>query len=181
MVVRANAAMLELLGGDPEFYEPSCLSIPAALDALATGGFKEVDGCVVPASFDRDQIWSSTRPKIVNIDDETGFECDLSEINVENFPLPSVEFHELARLGCDFGFLLATELTATKIPGPFRIIVSARPEDPESKVGNTCTVRFHRLRDGQAWLEDDLEGYREDAIAVFDVAARSAATALPLK
>jgi hypothetical protein len=181
MVVRANAAMLELLGGDPEFYEPSCLSIPAALDALATGGFKEVDGCVVPASLNSDQIWSSTRPKIVNIDDETGFECDLSEINVESFLPPSVEFHELARLGCDFGGFLARKLAVVKIPGRFRVIVSARPKDLESKVGNTCTVRFHRLRDGQVWLEDDLEGYREEAIAVFDVAARSAATALPLK
>ncbi|MGO9339235.1 MAG: hypothetical protein ACLPY1_17200 [Terracidiphilus sp.] len=172
--------MLELLGGDPEFFEPSCISMPATLEALAIGGVKEVDGCVVPKSFKGDRIWDLTRPNVANIDDETGFECDSSEINVESFLTDAIELHELARLGLEVDFLLSTRLASAKISGPFRVIVNARPEDLELKVGNACTVRFHRLRDGQVWLKDDLEGYPEEAIAVFDITADSAATASSL-
>ena len=46
MDVRVNGAMLELLGRYPEFFEPSTTEIPAALERLATAGFKEEDGCV---------------------------------------------------------------------------------------------------------------------------------------
>lgn len=41
----------------------------------------------------------------------------------------------------------------------FRVIVSVQ--------GRNCTMRFHKIRDDESWLADNLEGYKE-AIAVYD-------------
>lgn len=168
MNVRWNQAMLSLLGRDPEFLEPSSVSIPAPLSDWATQGFKEVDGCVVPSSFPSTSIWSSSRVKTENIDDETGVESALTEVHIEAFLDEVAGLSEVARLGLDLGFLLQRELKSSRISGPFRIIISAQLADPDLKVGNTCTVRFHKQRTGQVWLDDDLEEYREEAIAVLD-------------
>jgi len=34
--------------------------------------------------------------------------------------------------------------------------------------GREATVRFHKNRAGQSWLDSDLEGYVDEGIAVFD-------------
>lgn len=160
--------MLELLGGDPEFYEQSSLDFPVALEALGSAGFREVDGCIVPQTFSTDTIWSSTRPVVDNIEDQTGFECSLSKVHVDSFVAKETSLSELARLGLDFAWHLRKGLNESKMKGPLRVIVSARAADSESSVGAGCTVRFHRVRAGQVWLSDDLEAYKEEAIAVLD-------------
>jgi hypothetical protein len=43
---------------------------------------------------------------------------------------------------------------------PFRIIFSVD--------GRNCVMRFHKVRDGESWLHDDLEGYQE-AVAAYEV------------
>ena len=165
---RMNRWMQDLLGGDPAFYEPSSIETPESLVALVKGGFKEVDGCVVPANYPESSIWSEERRKVANIDDETGFECSISEIHIENhFDIP-IEFEELVRTGNDLAFYLGNELSKSDIKGNFRIIVGARHADPRNNVGETCVVRFHRIRPDQVWLADNLEGYRHEAIAALD-------------
>lgn len=158
--------MLDLLGGDPEYYETSVLLIPESLQEELKLGFKEFEGCVVPMSFLPSLIWSESRPKIDNIDDETGFECGLSHVHLEGFLPEGTSLTELARLGLDFACLLRGALLASRLSGPFAIVVSAHKADLELKIGATCTVRFHRIRAGQAWAADDLEKYKEEAIAV---------------
>jgi hypothetical protein len=170
MKMKVNRSMLELLGGDAEFYEPSSIVTPDSLIAWATAGFKEIDGCVVPASFSRAIIWSSARPRILNTDDETGFECSLSKIHVEDYFETDIGLVELARTGVDFGFLLGTELLKTGIGRNFRTIVSAHVADPDMNVKEACTVRYHKVREGQIWLDDDLEAYKHEAIAALDFA-----------
>jgi hypothetical protein len=100
--------------------------------------------------------------------DETGIEAALSEINIERFLDKPISQSELSRLGLDFGFLLRKELMRSGIAGPFRVIVSSHPADPYLNVRETCTVRFHRKREGQVWLDDQLESYKTEAIAVLD-------------
>jgi hypothetical protein len=170
MKARLNSAMLELLGGDPEFHEPSSIMTPDALVAFATSGFKVVEGCVVLASYTGNSIWTSERTKIANVDDETGFECSLSEIHIEDFFESDIGLEELARSGNDFAFQLGRALLESGIDGPFRTIVSARCADQSVRVKETCTVRFHKLRPGQVWLDENLEAYNEEAIAVLDFA-----------
>jgi hypothetical protein len=163
-----NQWMLDLLGADPNHYEGSSIETPASLVALATGGFKEVDDCVVPADYPESSIWSAERPKVTNIDDETGFECSISEIHIEgHFDVP-IEFEELVRTGKDVAFYFGSELSKSEIEGSFRVIVSAKRADSECNVGDACVVRYHKLRAGQVWLDDNLEAYKEEAIAVLD-------------
>jgi hypothetical protein len=160
--------MLELLGGDPEFYEGSSIPMPPELEACATNGFKEVDGCVVPSSFNRLAIFTEDKPRIPNQNDETGFECSIHDISVGSYFDSEVELEELARTGLDFAFILRRELLKSQIQAPFRFIISAQSADRKLGIGPTCTVRFHRIRVGQAWLSDNLEGYKMEAIAVLD-------------
>ena len=83
--MRTNRQMLALLGGDPEFHEPNTEPVPDSLSKGAREGFKEVDGCVVPRSFEAISIWPEKRRRANNADDETGFECSLSKVHLEDF------------------------------------------------------------------------------------------------
>ena len=165
MNVRWNVSMLELLGGDPEFLEPSSIPIPNELVSVVSGGFEETDGRLVLRSV---PVVAATRRLIEKTEDETGIEAALSEINIQQFVGEPIDRSELSRLGLDFGFLLGKELMRSGFAGPFRVIVSTQPADRSLSVGDTCTVRFHRKREGQVWLRDDLESYKSEAIAVLD-------------
>lgn len=168
MRVRTNWQMLELLGGDPEFHEPNIEPVPELLVADLRDGFKEVEGCVVPYSFQDSSIWSETRPRTDNINDETGFECSLSKIHLDDVVDSSISLAELARIGCAYAMYLRRALLVSPVSGQFRIIVDVQRSDAELQVGNVCVVRFHKIRPGQAWLVDDLESYKENALWVFD-------------
>jgi len=168
MGVRTNRQILDLLGGDPEFHEPSVELVPELLVAEMRDGFREVDGCVVPYSFQDSSIWSDARPRTNNLDDETGFECSLSKVHLEDFVDSSISLAELARIGCAYAMHLRQALLDSPVSGQFRIIVAVQGPDAELRIGNVCSVRFHRIRQGQSWLDDDIESYKEDALLVFE-------------
>lgn len=171
--MRTNLQMLELLGGDPEYHENNIEPVPELLVAELRDGFKEVDGCVVPRSFHASSIWSETRPRTNNIDDESGFECSLSKVHLDNFVDPGISLSELARIGCAYAMYLRQALLGSPLFGQFRIIVDAQEPDTELQVGNVCSVRFHRIRPAQTWLVDDLETYKENALWVFEFEKRA--------
>ena len=164
MNLRWNAKMLSLLGGSPEFLEPSSITMPDRLELEATSGFKQVDGFVVQSSLDLKPTPTSSSSQA----GETGASL-FTEINVDRFLVEPIGISELARLGLDFGFLLRKELTNSGIPGPFRIIVRVRPANGESNVSESCTVRFQTVQGDQAlfYNDNDLQSI-EDAIAVLD-------------
>ncbi len=157
--------MLRLLGKDPEFLEPSSIPMPEGLALTAKGGFIEADGCVVSRSISG---VDSTRRILASGDDETGIEAALSEVNIERFLDEPVDPSELSRLGLDFGLFLRKELMRSGLAGPFRVIVSTQLADPTLNMSGACTVRFHRKREGQVWLDDALENYKSEAVAVLD-------------
>lgn len=165
--------MLGLLGGDPDFYEPNSEPVPDALVRELSEGFKEVDGCVVPSSFQAATIWSEKRPKTTNVDDETGFECSWSEVHLEDFVEAGAPLSELARIEVAYAMYLRKALLESPVLGNFRIIVDAQIPDAGLQVGNVCSVRFHKVRPDQAWLASDLESYKENAILVFDFEKKS--------
>ena len=37
--------------------------------------------------------------------------------------------------------------------------------------GDSCAVRFHKVRAGERWLADDLEGYVDEGVLVFEAGA----------
>ena len=123
---------------------------------------------MVPRSFEAISVWSEKRPRANNADDETGFECGLNKVHLEDFVDADLPLSELARIGCAYGMYLRQALLDSKVSGDFRIIVSAQLPDLTLNVGNVCTVRFHKIRPGQIWLHNDLEAYKEEANWVFE-------------
>jgi hypothetical protein len=115
------------------------------LSSVLSAGFVEEKGCVLLASQAPDTDSAFTRAAT---QDETGYECFINHVHVES-------------LGeaLEFGRRLNKTLAAT-FAGDFVVIVSFD--------GRKATVRFHRLRAGQTWLNENLEEYREEGIAVID-------------
>jgi hypothetical protein len=92
--------------------------------------------------------------------DETGLECSANRLRMEAMVDP-----RLARtaplLLLTAGLMTAGAMAAAlrKFAGSFNVIVSYD--------GESCAVRFHKIRAGQRWLMDDLEGYEGEGILVF--------------
>jgi hypothetical protein len=112
------------------------------LSNVLVAGFVEKKGCVLLASEAPDSAFPRATTQ-----DETGYECFINHLHVENL----AEALEFARR---LNRALAERFTAS-----FVVIVSFD--------GREATVRFHKLRAGQTWLSENLEGYLE-GIAVLD-------------
>lgn len=65
---------------------------------------------------------------------------------------------------------LALELA--RFDGRFNVILSYD--------GDSCAVRFHRIRAGERWLHEELEEYDEEGVLVFEAGAGVAAPRLAL-
>ena len=165
MNYRLNKEMLALLGGDPAFTESSSVPIPDALNRALAAGFEDINGCIVLSSLA--SCRSSALESLKGNDNETGIEAAINEIHMEDFIPVETPFFELVRLGNDFGFALGKRLVDTGIVERFRVIIGAMPVG-SSSMRNSCTVRFHKLRRDQSWLNDDLESYQKEAIGVMD-------------
>jgi hypothetical protein len=156
--VRVNQSMLELLGGDPEFFEMPTNELPPTLLEKAGIPLTEVGGCVVPA----------LNPSVTWVDDETGTECFWSKFHLEDFLPDTTSLEEAARIALDFVWPLRDGIAASRLSGAFRIIASIElPGLAQAKP--SCTIRFHRLRPQQAWVAENLESYKHEAIMVCDL------------
>jgi hypothetical protein len=112
------------------------------LSSVLDAGFVEEKGCVLLASKARGSAFARAT------EDETGYECFINHLHVEDLG----EALEFARL--------LHKALADAFTGSFVVIVAYD--------GREATVRFHRLRAGQTWLSENLEGYLDEGIAVFD-------------
>jgi len=115
---------------------------PELSSALASG-FVEENGCVLLASEASASVVARDAGQ-----DDTGYECFINHLHVKSL----VEAVEFARR-------LKSALAACFTDG-FVVIVSFD--------GREATVRFHKNRVGQSWLDSNLEGYVEEGIAVLD-------------
>jgi hypothetical protein len=95
--------------------------------------------------------------QITDFPDKTGFECSANHVH-----LPFVGTNESLISCLEYAATLQEALSPFTQDRRFRVIV-ALPEDDD------CTVRFHQIRPGENWIADDLEGYKSEAILVFDV------------
>ena len=100
--------------------------------------------------------------------DETGLECFANKLRMDSMFEPGLVD------SCPLLLLTAGLMTARVISrelahyrARFNVIVSYD--------GDTCAVRFHKIRSGQRWLAEDLEGYVDEGVLVFE-----AGTELPL-
>ncbi len=103
--------------------------------------------------------------------DATGLECSANKLRMESmFPARIVGSCPLLLLtaGLLTARLLADELA--RHPGRFNVIVSYD--------GESCAVRFHKIRAGERWLADDLEGYVDEGVLVFEAGTAAPVPAL---
>jgi hypothetical protein len=151
--LRANAEMRRLIDalGSPSL-PPLSGSILRGLD----DGVVEVEGCVLLRAM-RPAAGRSDAPPHR---DHTHRECS---INRHRFDALHGADRALAT-ALTYAGQLVEMLERSGCAGPFRVILSRDPAD------RSCNVRFHRLRQDESWLADDLESYGEEAVLVLDCA-----------
>lgn len=131
-------------------------ALPEKLLALLNAGFVEEEQCVFLSLLKK-------RAQVQRLDfpDLTGYECFVNHIHVEDY-LENGGLPPLEMLGR--GIALARELKGrlSRLHGTehFRIIIASD--------GPSCTVRFHTVRLDEEWVAKDLNGYKEEAIAVME-------------
>src|ERR1700730_404830 len=125
-------------------------SIPGSLPTLEL-----FDDCVLL----KDQWEPNKHVTIESCFDKTGFECFINHVH-----LPFDGTNENLNSCLEYAAELKEALTPLTPGRQFRVIV-ALSEDNASG----CTVRFHQIRSGENWIDDDLQGYKSEAISVFDV------------
>ncbi len=148
-VERANSRMASLgfplpAGGAGDELAPE-------LAALLAAGFDEMDGCVVLRAFHH----SATRTSVAKCHDETGFEAFINHVHIEDYLPDGTGEDDALMQASDFVRQLADQLAASYPDREFHVIVG---------ISDSCTVRFHAERPGQAWLADDIEGYEREAV-----------------
>ncbi len=116
----------------------------------------EAGGCFLLRGFVRKPHLSPA-----DVPDQTGLECSANRLRMEALFPPRIV------LSCPLLLLTAGLLTAraisaelSRLPGRFNVILSYD--------GESCAVRFHKIRAGQRWLAEDLEGYVDEGVLVFE-------------
>ena len=154
MRVRSKYLMKDLIGIAAN--DPSLVSarIPAKMLDEINRGFAEVRG-VVAANGPIHKSSGEEFPR-------KNFNSAINKIHVDDYLDELTPVKEMVINAIAYALKLQDALLASALDGPFRIIISG------DSVGNSCTVRFHRLRPDQVWLADDLESYKEEALMSID-------------
>ena len=126
----------------------------------------ETGGCFLLRGF-----VSNPHLSPVDFPDQTTLECSANKLRME-----AMLDARLVR-SCPLLLLTAGLLTArivsialARYPGRFNVILSYD--------GEGCAVRFHKIRAGQRWLAEDLEGYVYEGVLVFEAGQQTPVPAL---
>src|SRR5205085_9464095 len=116
----------------------------------------ETGGCFLLRGFVK-------RPHLSPADfpDPTGLECSANRLRMESM-LDARLVRTCPLLLLTAGLLTAQVVSAAlaRFPGRFNVILSYD--------GESCAVRFHKIRAGERWLLDDLEQYVDEGVLVFE-------------
>lgn len=117
---------------------------------LIDNGFTMLNECV----FLRSLLLRNKNAKLENFPDKTGFECYVNSIHIDDFD-NSNDFEQAIT------FLLEL-FRAWNMAFPNRVLRAIVSNDEFGTI-----IKFHLLRQGESWLSEDLEKYKE-AILVAD-------------
>jgi hypothetical protein len=103
--------------------------------------------------------------------DQTRLECSANRLRMESM-LDSRLVRTCPLLLLIAGLLTATAMSAAlaRYPGRFNVILSYD--------GESCAVRFHKIRACQRWLAENLEDYVDEGVLVFEAGSDSPLPAL---
>ena len=157
--MQTNRRMADLLAGSTG----AGIEVPWRFHTLVTLGFKDVEGCV----FFRDLFRHDRADGLPLYHDATGYECAVNRIRLEDWLDRDAAREPVALAATVHGCarFLAAGLDRFSTDA-FRIIASVQDR--------TSMLRFHKLREGERWLRDDLEGYKEEALLVLDARGSAA-------
>lgn len=130
--------------------------VPGNISRLLSIGFKAVDECVF---YDIESNVNAGRSDTFG--DATGSECFYNNIHISDYAnVPAAQFF---KYGLYYSLALSEKLR--DLGGGFCVILSYEidPEFPD------CCVTFHRVRPGETYLSDDIEGLESHAVAQFFV------------
>jgi hypothetical protein len=116
----------------------------------------EASGCFLLRGFVQ-------RPHLSPADfpDATGLECSANKLLMEAmFDSRLIDSCPLLLLTAGLVTVRALSRELAARPGRFNVILSYD--------GESCAVRFHKIRAGQHWLSEDLEGYTDEGVLVFE-------------
>jgi hypothetical protein len=124
-------------------------SLPAPSAGAFEEGFRQEGGCFVLIGT----APTKTNVRRTDFQDDTGFECFMNRIH-------AFDYCETGSVADALGFVLELfRLWRAVFHGrTLRAILSCRGED--------TVVRWHLLRDGEAWLDGDLEKYEEAVLEI---------------
>jgi hypothetical protein len=119
--------------------------------------FVEEEGCI----FLRNLYNSSVAGQLSFYPDRTGYECFVNHIHIDSYVKVDQKdlVMSLLNQGILYSFQLKNKLSNFYSYESFRIIVSFKNQE--------CTVRFHKVRPNEEWLDENLEKYSE-ALMVID-------------
>lgn len=183
MIVRYNSHMRRIMGDVlNNVYECDDLDVECELPDDFVAQMKnmrivEIEGAVVVGSADCD-AGESRDPHSVQPDgsenasgwddsfgDLTGLECSVNHYHIDRAGDGSLKASATA------GIVAAREfkrmIEATKIPGDFRLVVSAN-HNPCEPPFYGAVIRFHKIRPKQAWLDDNLDNYKSEGILTME-------------
>lgn len=141
--VRANTKMhrqLESVCGFP------CV-VAAELLAIATAGFVEKGDCLLMV----DRLKFQTNARRDSFEDAVGYECFVNSIRISDFVHDDHLLTALRFVEECFSFWRQQGWVG-------ELIALVLGDEDE------ITVKFHRWRQGESWLDDDLEDYPESVL-----------------
>jgi hypothetical protein len=103
--------------------------------------------------------------------DPTGLECSANRMRMEGLLDPNlVDSCPLLLLTAGLFTARAVAQELQKHVGRFNVIVSYD--------GESCAVRFHKVREGERWLAEDLDDYVDEGVLVFEAGGGTPAPAM---
>jgi hypothetical protein len=150
--MRVNAKMQTLLH---TFAGVARKELPPALRYLVADRFLTDAGCFFLEGLYRQKGNASRR----SFQDEVGYECYVNHIHLDDFAQ-----EDLLRLGLACMQEVGNNWARQSFAETLRVILSLEHDN--------CVLRFHVVRPGQSWLNDDLESYGSAAIAVNDYSGK---------
>ena len=131
------------------------VKLDSGIARIGDAGLRHANECILLAAL-ADKTGNSS---ISDFADRTGWECFVNKIHLEDW-LDDLALEKQELLIAQ-AILLAERLKPLVATVALRFIVSF---DEMS-----CTLRMHQIRQGEDWLNDDLESYREEGILCWDL------------
>ncbi|MBW8309100.1 MAG: hypothetical protein K0M45_05620 [Candidatus Paracaedibacteraceae bacterium] len=162
ITINSNQLMKKLLFKADWTTMKFCLS--NSFFSLLEKGFIYKDGCLL-------LLENFHKAKVLNGDfvDRTGYECFVNKIHVEDYiPISNtIPIEQIYLCGLFFLSKTVEKINLLSFKGLYRFILSI-DQDEEDSTLNSYVFRFHTLRQGEEYLEENLDLY-ESSILVMDI------------